>query len=108
MSPQVKVDGKTQTLLDEHRAKKRAQKPRGEGEGESVEEGETDDDLDEATVREDRVARAGLDAIVREYQNELMKEPAGKRGKCRLLLFAACSVCQPSTVSGSRQSHQAC
>ena len=35
-----------------------------------------DDDLDEFTKREDRVAKAGLDAIMREYAFELAKEPA--------------------------------
>ena len=32
--------------------------------------------MDEFTKREDRVAKAGLDAIMREYAFELAKEPA--------------------------------
>lgn len=36
-------------------------------------EGESNDGLDEFTKREDRVAKAGLDAIMREYITELSK-----------------------------------
>lgn len=81
----VKVDAKTKTLLDEYRHKKRDEEAKEAGEkeeknGEEKEEGEMDkdkdDDLDEFTKREDRVAKAGLDAIMREYAFELAKEPA--------------------------------
>ena len=82
---QVKVDGKTQALLDEHKAKKRLERSKeseSNGGNDSREEGETDDDsIDDVTMREDRVAKAGLDAIVREYHDELMKEPASNKGK---------------------------
>ena len=80
---QVKVDAKTKTLLDEYRHKKRDEDEKDEKEknSEEKEEGETDDkdrddELDEFTKREDRVAKAGLDAIMREYAFELAKEPA--------------------------------
>ena len=90
----VKVDAKTKTLLDEFRAKKKetmkeeekkeSKESKENGEEKSdVEEGEENDekkdendkkdDLDEFTKREDRVAKAGLDAIMREYSTELAK-----------------------------------
>jgi len=95
----VKVDAKTKTLLDEYRKKKQEEEPEaakkdqetsekkenGEQEnGEEKEKGEIDgkeeseeksSDLDENTQREDRVAQAGLEAIMREYAFELNKEP---------------------------------
>ena len=86
-SLQVKVDAKTKTLLDDHRHKKREEEKKELGDkddkeknGEEKEEGERsrdrDDELDEFTKREDRVAKAGLDAIMREYAFELAKEPS--------------------------------
>lgn len=75
----VKVDAKTKDLLDEHKKKKQAkadkekrteEKEEGEERSSDEEEGE----LDEPTQREDRVAKAGLDAIIREYAEELHKE----------------------------------
>lgn len=45
-------------------------------------EEEPEEELDEDTKREDRVARAGLEAIMREYALELAKEPkAAESGK---------------------------
>ena len=93
------MDAKTKTLLDEFRAKKKeamkdeekkenkdskeSKEPKENGEdksdGEEGEEkdenndGENRDDLDEFSKREDRVAKAGLDAIMREYSSELAK-----------------------------------
>ncbi|XP_013394029.1 RNA-binding protein 25-like [Lingula anatina] len=65
----VKVDAKTKTLLEEYKEKKKNSSK------EEKEEGETTDDVDEFSQREDRVAKAGLDAIMREYARELNKEP---------------------------------
>lgn len=49
-----------------------------EGEEQSSDE---DGELDEPTQREDRVAKAGLDAIMREYGDELNKElPSNGKG----------------------------
>ena len=62
------MDAKTKTLLDEYKAKKRER----EGKKDSDKDEES---LDEFTQREDRVAKAGLDAIMREYSRELSKEP---------------------------------
>lgn len=90
----VKVDAKTKTLLDEYRQKKREREKASEkdkdsedGEkggqnGEKKEDGEVNGEdkdgekLDEFTMREDRVAKAGLDAIMREYAFELAKQPS--------------------------------
>ena len=83
----MKVDAKTKTLLDDYRHKKREEdskeKDDKEKNGDEKEDGEMDkddnekeDELDEFTKREDRVAKAGLDAIMREYAFELAKEPA--------------------------------
>jgi RNA-binding protein 25 len=84
---QVKVDAKTKTLLDEWKNKKKKKeegkddKEKNGDKDDKSEEGETkdDDDLDEFTLREDRVAKAGLDAIMREYAFELAKEPANNK-----------------------------
>lgn len=96
---QVKVDAKTKTLLDEFRAKKKeamkkeeekkeaskeTKEPKengedksdgeeGEEKDEKKEDGDKNSDLDEFTKREDRVAKAGLDAIMREYSSDLSK-----------------------------------
>ncbi|KAL4237430.1 putative RNA-binding protein 25 [Mactra antiquata] len=84
----VKVDAKTKTLLDEWKNKKKKteeskeEKEKNGDNDESTEEGETTDDkddLDEFTLREDRVAQAGLDAIMREYAFELAKEPTSAK-----------------------------
>jgi RNA-binding protein 25 len=105
------VDAKTKTLLDDYRKKKKARengeqpaekdkdkdKEEGEeksekedGEESSAEKDDEEDDQDEDSQREDRVAQAGLEAIMREYAFELAKEPpAPKQGtfigrkKCR-------------------------
>ncbi|ELT96574.1 hypothetical protein CAPTEDRAFT_219854 [Capitella teleta] len=85
----VKVDAKTKSLLDEYKKKKKRKNGESNGtRGEEKEEGEADeddgevkddddlqDDLDEFTLREDRVAQAGLDAIMREYSEDLNKVP---------------------------------
>ena len=99
----MKVDAKTKTLLDEYLKKKKNSRHGGEGsedkekdkdkekDGESKENGEKGEkgdkeegeesaseeveELDENTLREDRVAQAGLEAIMREYAFELAKEP---------------------------------
>ena len=101
---QVKVDAKTKSLLDEYKKKKKKKereesgagegdKPKSKGAKEEKEEGEEDDDdeveegeeaddeddLDEFTLREDRVAQAGLDAIMREYSEDLSKTPYSGR-----------------------------
>ena len=85
-------------MLDEYKRKKRAREVAANGgankdekKEEELEEGEEsgeiidngDDDkkdveieiLDEFTLREDRVAKAGLDAIMREYSTDLAKTP---------------------------------
>jgi RNA-binding protein 25 len=79
---QVKVDAKTKSLLDEYNKKKKEEKAqkKEEREKEEPEEGEErgsdseEGELDEFTLREDRVAKAGLDAIMREYGDEINKE----------------------------------
>ena len=93
----MKVDAKTKTLLDEYKRKKRAREAaangsnkeekkeeeleEGEESGEIIENGDEDkkdveiEILDEFTLREDRVAKAGLDAIMREYSTDLAKTP---------------------------------
>ena len=89
------MDAKTKTLLDEYRSKKKETDKTEEKEdsdkngddtnGDKKEDGEVtskdekSDELDEFTKREDRVAKAGLDAIMREYAFELAKEPANKK-----------------------------
>lgn len=79
---QVKVDAKTKTLLDEYKKKakektdgpdKKKEKKGSDSEDEDTNE---DDGEDESSMREDRVAKAGLDAIMREYARELSKEPS--------------------------------
>ena len=102
---QVKVDAKTKILLDDWRAKKKkkAEKKEAEKKEEKQSNGDSDDrkeegettsdereDLDEFTLREDRVAKAGLDAIMREYAFELAKQPStkGSSGSCIFLLFS--------------------
>ena len=79
------MDAKTKTQLDDYRKKKKKREreaagggPDADGEREEGEEGDTDDEelddtLDEAQQREDRVAKAGLDAIMCEYDSELSK-----------------------------------
>lgn len=88
------MDTKTKTLLDEYRKKKKgaenATKKESTGNGDSKEEKEeaevkkekdeetkeeSSEELDEDSKREDRVASAGLEAIMREYAFELAKEP---------------------------------
>lgn len=85
---QVKVDAKTKTLLDDWKGKKKSQeeskddKEKNGDKDDKTEEGEMKDDkdeLDEFTLREDRVAKAGLDAIMREYAFELAKEPVNSK-----------------------------
>ena len=76
----MKVDAKTKTLLDEYK-KKAKEKPDG---SDKKKKSDSDDDdsngeesgEDESSMREDRVAKAGLDAIMREYSRELSKEPS--------------------------------
>ncbi|XP_064600108.1 RNA-binding protein 25-like isoform X2 [Liolophura sinensis] len=77
----VKVDAKTKTLLDDYRAKKSKKENGDKPKRPDMEEGEEEPppplsaDLDEFSQREDRVAKAGLDAIMREYSHELNKVP---------------------------------
>ncbi|KAK7104388.1 RNA-binding protein 25-like isoform X2 [Littorina saxatilis] len=99
----VKVDAKTKTLLDEYRKKKKAKELGSNGNQDKSKEAEKDKDadskengdksdkgdkeegeesaseggeeVDENSKREDRVAQAGLEAIMREYAFELAKEP---------------------------------
>ncbi|KAK6997939.1 RNA-binding protein 25 [Biomphalaria glabrata] len=88
----VKVDTKTKTLLDDYRKKKvgsestdkkeTAENGEKKDEKEEVQikkeeevKEEIPEDLDEDSKREDRVASAGLEAIMREYAFELAKEP---------------------------------
>ena len=92
----MKVDAKTKTLLDDYLKKKKGNTPKAppdsdkekdeeEGEDgekkdkedgeESEKEGMVEEELDENTQREDRVAQAGLEAIMREYAFELAKVP---------------------------------
>ncbi len=77
------MDAKTKVLLEDYKKKKKAKdqqcKPAEKPEEGEVkkENGDPDDmSLDEFTLREDRVAKAGLDAIMREYSKDLAKEPA--------------------------------
>ena len=71
--------------MDDYKKKKRAREnnsqekrngDKGDKEGEESNGDDKKDDLDEFTKREDRVAKAGLDAIMREYSQELEKEPS--------------------------------
>lgn len=58
--------------------KERRTEEKEEGEEQSSDE---EGELDEPTQREDRVAKAGLDAIMREYGDELNKElPSNGKG----------------------------
>lgn len=57
-----------------------------EGEESSV---ENEDELDEDSKREDRVAQAGLEAIMREYAFELAKEPPSAKPS-KLSFFYYC------------------
>ena len=74
------MDAKTKSLLDDWGIKKKEEKEeenkKKEEEGEIVERPAPTgkEDLDEFTLREDRVAKAGLDAIMREYAAELERE----------------------------------
>lgn len=55
-------------------------KEKEEKDGKSVPNGDNrDDDLDEFSKREDRVAKAGLDAIMREYASDLHKPVPSSR-----------------------------
>ena len=93
----MKVDAKTKTLLDEYKSKKDDDDDKDTDKpaeaSTSKEKNETDSDnkdkdkdekengsdsadkeeVDEMSQREDRVARAGLEAIMREYAMELNK-----------------------------------
>ena len=81
---QVKVDAKTKSLLDEHKKKKKDTQ-RKDSEARDEEEGETkgsddddnDGDVDESALIEDEVAKTGLDAIMREYADDLVKDVPG-------------------------------
>ena len=91
----VKVDAKTKALLDEWgRKKKKKDKTEGDDkkkeDGEIIEDkdGSSSDELDDFTLREDRVAKAGLDAIMREYAAELEKDiPPGEGKNCNEILL---------------------
>ena len=78
----MKVDAKTKTLLDDYRKKKKGIKDdkteNGDDDGKKEEDVEEEmEKLDEFTMREDRVAKAGLDAIMKEYASDLAK-PVGR------------------------------
>uniref|UniRef100_T1IML8 PWI domain-containing protein n=1 Tax=Strigamia maritima TaxID=126957 RepID=T1IML8_STRMM len=75
----VKVDAKTKLQLDEYKASKKAKRDQDVTE---VIAADTDDDLDEDTKREDRVARAGIEATLREHEHELSRSIVanGKEG----------------------------
>lgn len=91
----MKVDAKTNVLLEEYiskRNKKNGDKASSskneedkDKDKEGKKEGEEKEDLDEFTKREDRVARAGLEAIMREYSAELAKAPNGSSRKGEIL-----------------------
>ena len=113
----VKVDAKTKTLLEDYKKKKKAKGPnhkesrngdKSEGEEGEDEKEENDEDLDEFTMREDRVAKAGLDAIMREYTKELSKEPShGKFFGCQKRLFISGQIYElslPVAFHSERQS----
>lgn len=80
----VKVDAKTKALLDEwgrKKKKKESDDDKKKEDGEIVEDKDSTspDELDEFTLREDRVAKAGLDAIMREYAADIERElPPGE------------------------------
>jgi len=93
----VKVDAKTKSLLDEHKRKKKmAEKesrkhaePREEEEGEtkgSDDEDGDDDDVGETALQEDAVAKTNLDTIMREFADDLCKDPPGGEHLPSLLL----------------------
>ncbi|XP_014783634.1 RNA-binding protein 25 [Octopus bimaculoides] len=94
----VKVDAKTKTLLDEYEKKKSDEKVAeakvkedGAKEKEKKEEGEESeqetpettngDGLDDSTKCEDSIIKAGLDAILREFADDLAKEPPAEKEK---------------------------
>ena len=79
----MKVDAKTKTQLDEYKRKKKVKeqasnKDDNKEEGEVSENANNEDALDEFTLCEDRVAKAGLDHIMTEYKKELNKTPPCK------------------------------
>ena len=88
------MDANTKILLERYKKKKKARlelaakaKQAGEGDKEDGEKeagvngsGDDDEKLDEFCMREDRVAKAGLDACMREYSIELSKEPPPSKG----------------------------
>lgn len=107
----MKVDAKTKDLLDEYKKKKQAnaEKEKRTEEKEEGEERSSDEEgeLDEPTQREDRVAKAGLDAIIREYAEDLHKEmPSNGNGAFRAVesLFDLL-LCHFSQISRSLLSH---
>ena len=86
----MKVDAKTKAQLDEWKKKKWREKNKLDSgkkevkeeereEGEAKESDSEDEEainaLDEFSMREDRVAKAGLDAIMREYSGDLARAP---------------------------------
>jgi len=83
--PQVKVDAKTKSLLDEHKRKKSVEKKeKKDTEAKEEEEGETkgsdddDDDkadVDEIALQEDVLAKVGLDALMQEFADDLCRDP---------------------------------
>ena len=90
------MDAKTKALLDEWGRKKKKESEsddKKKEDGEIVEDKDgAADELDEYTLREDRVAMAGLEAIMREYAADIEKElPAGEGRSPKTMNF----VCSP-------------
>ena len=102
----VKVDAKTKALLDEwgRKKKKDTEDDKKKEDGEIVEEkdGSSDtEELDEFTLREDRVAKAGLDAIMREYAAEIERELPPGEGK-RMYMNEVTSVTETLQLNLTR------
>lgn len=68
----VKVEAKTKELLDKYTINKPGNIQGKKEDGELKED--LEDALDEITKKEDKVARAGLTAMMREYEKDLTKE----------------------------------
>jgi len=77
----VKVDAKTKSLLDEHKQKKkiaeRERKDSEEEEGETKGSDDDEDDVGEFALREDDIARIGLNGIMSEFADDLSRDPPG-------------------------------
>ena len=79
----MNLDAKTKAELEEYKKKKKKKEEKTTKSEDTKEEGEvseaqTADGLDEFTMCEDRVAKAGLEQIMQEYSTELNKVPMGE------------------------------